>query len=162
VPVSSAQRTSGFTGLGKARIVFLCTNEGLAVPMTFSVLMVKIAKRIFSIIDFLIEEVKIFYAFHTDTLTIIEPGEKPLEEAVKDTTDSSEPAPFKCEVDGTAYYEGQRFYPKNSPCLKCLCQKGYNGRFIGKSRQQRKMLSIRGSCCFLSLSLSPFHSITFF
>lgn len=53
----------------------------------------------------------------TDTLVVIEPEQPKLE--VKPV--------FKCNVEGESYYEGQRFYPKNESCLKCICGVGFNG-----------------------------------
>ncbi|XP_018579094.1 uncharacterized protein LOC108917121 [Anoplophora glabripennis] len=34
----------------------------------------------------------------------------------------------ECHVDGKVYKEGEKFYPKDT-CLKCVCGKGWNGRF---------------------------------
>ncbi|XP_017777689.1 PREDICTED: protein NEL-like [Nicrophorus vespilloides] len=33
-----------------------------------------------------------------------------------------------CEVDGSEYYEGQRFNPSGT-CMNCVCQKGFNGKY---------------------------------
>lgn len=40
--------------------------------------------------------------------------------------ESESAATATCEVDGTSYKEGERFYPKNA-CTVCVCQKGFNG-----------------------------------
>lgn len=41
-------------------------------------------------------------------------------------------APFdnvaKCIVGDKIYYEGQRFQPENT-CKRCLCEKGFEGKF---------------------------------
>jgi len=34
----------------------------------------------------------------------------------------------KCEVDGTTYMEGQKFWPKGM-CMDCVCDKGFDGKF---------------------------------
>ncbi|KAF2902769.1 hypothetical protein ILUMI_03414 [Ignelater luminosus] len=36
----------------------------------------------------------------------------------------------KCEVDGMVYYKGQRFNPKSPNCLNCICQDGFQGKYV--------------------------------
>lgn len=35
----------------------------------------------------------------------------------------------KCDVDGTTYKEGQKFYPEGT-CSVCVCQKGFAGKYV--------------------------------
>lgn len=44
-------------------------------------------------------------------------------------TDETETDITVCSIDDENYKEGEAFYPKNT-CLKCICQKGFNGTLV--------------------------------
>ncbi|XP_023029159.2 uncharacterized protein [Leptinotarsa decemlineata] len=51
----------------------------------------------------------------------------------------------ECEVDGTKYMEGEKFYPKNT-CLKCICPKNFTGKYEEPyCRRQSCAVQIRDS-----------------
>jgi hypothetical protein len=47
------------------------------------------------------------------------------------TTETQQiPPPYECQYGGRTYKEGQVIYPEDAPCKKCICQTGFNGKYI--------------------------------